>query len=75
MAFLLLTGYYMQVRLVVSQILAICLTRGIQYRHYWLTIFTSTYYIQNLLLLRVRRGRDRMVIRFTTTYAISAYHH
>jgi hypothetical protein len=22
-----------------------------------------------------RRGRDRMVIRFTTTYAISAYHH
>jgi len=22
-----------------------------------------------------RRGRDRMVVRFTTTYAISAYHH
>jgi len=22
-----------------------------------------------------RRGRDRMVIGFTTTYAISAYHH
>jgi hypothetical protein len=21
------------------------------------------------------RGRDRMVVRFTTTYAISAYHH
>jgi hypothetical protein len=22
-----------------------------------------------------RSGRDRMVVRFTTTYAISAYHH
>jgi hypothetical protein len=22
-----------------------------------------------------RRGRDRMVVRFTTTYVISAYHH
>ena len=25
--------------------------------------------------LRGRRGRDRMVVWFTTTYAISAYHH
>jgi len=25
--------------------------------------------------LRGRHGRDRMVVRFTTTYAISAYHH
>jgi len=25
--------------------------------------------------IRGRRGRDRMVIRFTTTCAISAYHH
>jgi len=25
--------------------------------------------------LRGRRGRDRMVVGFTTTYAISAYHH
>jgi len=24
---------------------------------------------------RGRRGRDRMVVRFTTTYAISAYNH
>ena len=24
---------------------------------------------------RGRRGRDRMIIGFTTTYAISAYHH
>ena len=23
----------------------------------------------------VCRGRDRMIVRFTTTYAISAYHH
>jgi len=22
-----------------------------------------------------RRGRDRMIVGFTTTYAISAYHH
>ena len=22
-----------------------------------------------------RRGRDRIVVRFTTTYAIRAYHH
>jgi len=27
------------------------------------------------LLLRGRRGRVRMVVEFTTTYAISAYHH
>jgi len=24
---------------------------------------------------RSRRGRDRMVVGFTTTYAISGYHH
>jgi len=27
------------------------------------------------LLCRGRRGRDRVMVRFTTTYAISAYHH
>jgi len=27
------------------------------------------------LKLRGYRGRDRMVVGFTTTYAISAYHH
>ena len=26
-------------------------------------------------LVRGRRGRDRMVVGFTTTYAIIAYHH
>jgi hypothetical protein len=31
--------------------------------------------IQILNLKRDRRGRDRMVVGFTTTYAISAYHH
>jgi len=25
--------------------------------------------------VRGRRGRDRMIVGFTTTYAISAYHH
>jgi hypothetical protein len=28
-----------------------------------------------LSLIRGRRGRDRMVVGFTTTCAISAYHH
>ena len=34
-------------------------------------------YIVSLLPLRGRRGRDRdwMIVGFTTTYAISAYHH
>jgi hypothetical protein len=27
------------------------------------------------ILLRGRRGLDRMVVGFTTTYAIGAYHH
>ena len=31
--------------------------------------------IYTALLARGRRGRDRMVVEFTTTYAISAYHH
>jgi hypothetical protein len=31
--------------------------------------------IQNTLVGRGRRGRDRMVVEVTTTYAISAYHH
>ena len=29
----------------------------------------------DITLGRVCHGRDRMVVRFTTTYAISAYHH
>ena len=28
-----------------------------------------------LFLLEMSRGRDRMVVGFTTTYAISTYHH
>jgi len=28
-----------------------------------------------LISLRGRHGRDRMVVEFTTTYAIGAYHH
>ena len=31
--------------------------------------------ISVILLWCGRRGRDRMVVGFTTTYAISAYHH
>ena len=29
----------------------------------------------NIITSRGRRGRDRMVVGFATTYAISAYHH
>jgi hypothetical protein len=39
----------------------------------------SGHYVQNLstyaYIYRSRRDRDRMVVGFTTTYAISAYHH
>jgi len=31
--------------------------------------------VVNMLSIWGRRGRDRMVVGFTTTYAISAYHH
>ena len=34
---------------------------------FYALLFTSTY--------KDRRIRDRMVVEFTTTYAISAYHH
>ena len=33
------------------------------------------YYNSNMLETRGRRGRDRMVVGYTTTYAISSYHH
>ena len=31
--------------------------------------------VEKNIVLRGRRGRDRMVVGFTTTYAISANHH
>ena len=31
--------------------------------------------MRHLLKVRGRRGRDRMVVKSTTTYAINAYHH
>ena len=31
--------------------------------------------VAQYLQKRGRRGRDRIVVGFTTTYAISAYHH
>ena len=36
---------------------------------------TSLYDAFLPFIMRDRRGRDRMVVGFTTTYAISAYHH
>ena len=40
------------------------------------TLLCYIYLIWKLLFLdRGHRGHDRMVVGFTTTYAISAYHH
>ena len=41
------------------------------------TLFTQRklLYIICTLFIRGRHGRDRLVIGFTTTYTISAYHH
>ena len=38
---------------------------------FWLPLW----YLQTFLIDIQSRGRDRMVVGFTTTYAISAYHH
>jgi len=38
-------------------------------------VITVGVLIQNTLVSRGRRGRDRTVVEVTTTYAISAYHH
>jgi hypothetical protein len=37
--------------------------------------FPFIIHFNNLYLLKGRRGRDRVVVGFTTTYVISAYHH
>jgi hypothetical protein len=39
---------------------------------YSVTVIQSRFYIP---IVRGRRGRDGMVFGFTTTHAISAYHH
>jgi hypothetical protein len=42
----------------------------------WLTLFNTTKLNCRLhYFTKGRRSRDRMVVGFTTTYAISAYHH
>jgi hypothetical protein len=38
------------------------------------TLLTSLQYLTQLSV-RGLRGRDRLVVGFTTTYAISTYHH
>jgi len=38
-------------------------------------IYNSLYIFVTTLAKKDRRGRYRMVVEFTTTYAISAYHH
>ena len=41
----------------------------------WLMTYIYIYILLKLNILANRRGRDRMVVGFTTTYAISGYHH
>jgi hypothetical protein len=40
-----------------------------------ITVLSTLLTILFIFMNRDRRGRDRMVVGFTTTYAISAYHH
>ena len=42
-----------------------------------LTNFLKSFYSAFMFILHIggRRGRDRMLVRSSTTYAISAYHH
>ena len=35
----------------------------------------NAFMLQYVIMPRGRRGRDRMVVGFTTSYAIGAYHH
>ena len=46
-------------------------------REYYCRVFVSDQYFQTMaeLFNRGRRYRRRIVVGFTTTYAISAYHH
>jgi hypothetical protein len=41
----------------------------------WLMTYIYIYILLKLNILANRRGRDRMVVGFTTTSAISGYHH
>jgi hypothetical protein len=41
------------------------------YVHVWFLLITEDL----ILTVRGHRGHDHMVLVFTTTYAISAYHH
>jgi len=43
--------------------------------NYVFALLNSTLGTFILCSAKGRRGRDRMVVQFTTTYAISAYHH
>ena len=38
-------------------------------------IFSTSHYMDKLAVIKGYRGRDRMVVGSTTTYAIGAYHH
>jgi len=44
-------------------------------RHHSFIVTKLKHILHFFLNFRGRRSRDRMVVGFTTTYAISAYHH
>ena len=53
------------------------LTRKKNYIHYhhWKQLFEKLQVLTSFHYCGGRRGRDRMILGYTTTYAISAYHH
>ena len=50
-------------------------TTAIKCRYYNYMYFLLLFFICLFILFRGRRGRDRMVVGFTITCAIGAYHH
>ena len=44
-------------------------------RHIALKLYSRDILPYHTVAFRGRRGRDRMVVGFTTTYPISVYHH
>jgi hypothetical protein len=47
---------------------------GLRFHYFYFTP-TAAHELYNMSSSRGRRGRDRMAVRFTYTYAISTYHH
>jgi hypothetical protein len=48
---------------------------SIWFKYFKIKIIDISKYLNSHIWLGGRRGRHRMVVGFTTTYAITAYHH